>query len=141
MLRIPCPNCEEYCLTLNMEAYVVCPYCRISFSGKSGFSRRTEPRRPEEQPLVILCNGNTFKALTTDLSEAGLGILIFNGVPVKKKDILNLQQGDHSFMARVMWLNKQTGGTRVGLKKVTDGIDEAWYEQSLSKYKRGGRIT
>ena len=101
-----------------MEAYVVCPYCRISFSGKSGSSRRAEPRRPEERPLVILCNRKAFKALTTDLSEAGLGILILNGVPVKKKDVLNLQQGSHSFMARVMWLKKQTGGTRVGLKKV-----------------------
>ena len=107
MLRIPCPNCEEYCLTFNMKAYVICPYCETSFSGKFGPSRRTEPRRPEEQPLVILCNGKAFKALTTDLSEAGLGILIFNGVPVKRKDILNLQQGDHSFMARVMWLKKK----------------------------------
>jgi hypothetical protein len=102
-----------------MEAYVVCPYCEISFSGKYGLSRRSEPRWREERPVVILFNGNTARGLIFDMSEKGLGIKVFNGIPIKYKDTINIEMGKLSLQAMVMWLKKQAGGTRAGLKKVS----------------------
>jgi len=118
LLRIPCPNCEEYCLTFDMEVYNVCPYCETSFSGKYGQSRRSEPRWREERPVVILLNGGSARGLIFDMSEKGLGIKVFNGIPIRYRDTINVKMGKLRLQAMVMWLKKQADGTMAGLRKI-----------------------
>ena len=80
----------------------------IHFTGKYGNEKRNEVRIRKEIPFGFTYREHNINASTIDFSKKGLGIKIFDEIPMPVGDIVNLKVRDSSAKAEVRWVNKES---------------------------------
>jgi len=115
MFTLTCPKCQRNSYSSAEEFFLACPYCGFMFSGKHGPDRRHEERVKQERPFDLLCQEQTFKASTIDLSEKGLSAKISGESQVTEGDILNLSIENTQIKAKVKWVHRLSDTSAIGL--------------------------
>jgi hypothetical protein len=67
-------------------------------------------------------NGQDFKGQVLNLSKGGVGVKIFNGYPVKERDVLELIAKDGIIFAENVWCRQYPDFSLMGLKRLGKDI-------------------
>lgn len=118
MFTLSCPKCQKNSYSSDEEFFHACPYCGFKFSGRYGSDRRLKERTKQEIPFGFSCQEQHFEASTIDSSEKGLAIRIFGDPPVAVGNTIDLPIGDIQIRAKVMWVNKVSDKSMVGLQRL-----------------------
>lgn len=118
MFKYLCPKCGKNSYSAAEESFSPCPYCGFRFSGKYGSDRRREERVRQETDIVLACQGQHLDANTVDFSQKGLGIKIIGEPPFSVGDMTDLSMGGLQIKAKVMWVNKLSNKSLVGLQRL-----------------------
>ena len=98
---------------------------QVAFSNRYGFEKRNEVRIRKEIPFVFTYREHNTNANTVDFSKTGLGIKIFDEIPMPVGGIVNLKVRDSSAKAEVRWVNKESDPsiTMAGFQVVEGGLN------------------
>lgn len=91
-----------------------CPHCGVYLA-----ERRALLRTKKEMGLILSVNGSVYKALTTDFSESGAGILLNGSTSLEADTLLDvrIEELDIARQARTVWARKVSRSmTSAGLK-------------------------
>lgn len=118
MFTLTCPKCQKNSYSADEQSFHSCPYCGFRFSRKYGPDRRHEKRIKQEINFGFPCHEQHFEATTVDFSEKGLSAKIEGETPVTVGEIMDLSIGDLQIRAKVVWVNKLSNNSMVGLQKL-----------------------
>jgi hypothetical protein len=119
MLKQLCQTCGKYCYSADENSFSQCPYCGIRFSARLGPDKRCEVRHKKEMTIVLNCGGREFEARSTDFSKCGTGVMIFGEIIPAVGETVQLSATAPYMKAKVMWINKLSDRSLVGLRKVS----------------------
>lgn len=91
-----------------------CPHCGVYLA-----ERRAALRTRKELNLILSVNGSVYKALTTDFSESGAGILLNGSSSLETDSLLDISIDELNLkrQARTVWARKVSRSmTSAGLK-------------------------
>jgi len=122
ILRLDCPACKMDSYSSAVNDFRPCPYCGIIFSGKHGVEKRDGVRIKKELPLALSYKKRVLNASTSDFSQNGLRIQIFENTLLPISDTFSLAVKNSIIKAQVMWVKnkKDAPDTLAGLK-ILDG--------------------
>jgi hypothetical protein len=122
ILRLDCPVCKKDSYSSAVNDFRPCPYCGIIFSGKHGLEKRDGVRIKKELSLSLSYEKRFLNASTSDFSQKGLRIQIFENTLLPVGDTFNFTVKNSLIKAQVMWVRNKTDTpeTLAGLK-ILDG--------------------
>jgi DNA-binding transcriptional ArsR family regulator len=82
------------------------------------FDRRRRERVKKETFLVLNYQGRRIEAESTDFSKEGLGIKISGEAPVQVGETMGISAHDLQMKAKVMWVNKLSDTSLIGLQRI-----------------------
>ncbi|WKZ33982.1 MAG: PilZ domain-containing protein [Thermodesulfobacteriota bacterium] len=112
-LRI-CPECYKAFFMSFGNERARCPHCGVYLA-----ERRSSERTKKEMDLILSVNGSVYKALTTDFSDSGAGILLNGSTSLEADSMLDVCIEELSLRgrARTVWARKVSRSTTsAGLK-------------------------
>jgi ribosomal protein L37E len=113
-----CPKCGKNSYSADDGRFLACNHCGFIFSIKYGSDRRCEERIKKKISIVLNYQGLLLKAVSTDFSEKGLGIKVFQKIPFLPGETTEIFIDDRQIKAKVIWVNKLSDETLVGLQKI-----------------------
>ena len=103
ILRLDCPVCRKDSYSSSVDDFRPCPYCGILFSGKYGIEKRSAARFKKEIPVVLPYKEKIIKANTSDFSQNGISLKIFDMINLPVGDIFNVNVESTPLKAQVIW--------------------------------------